>query len=274
MNRILFMGIFVALTITANAQDDIPKDSLTMEWKSMFRNLPEVMIKGSHPIVKVERGLLLYNMPLLLKQLPADNAYEALTRIPGVSDATGNISFLGNEVTLIVNGQATTLTQEQLTERLKAMPAAQLAKAEVMLSAPARYHVRGMAINIVTKDYAGTNQLSGQFIGGLVQTKYAKGFGDLYLSMQRGKFGLDAQYKYVNGNSYGESSRIAGKWGVRLNGSNIFNNKYDTRSVQGNQDYRMKINYNWASVSFAVIYKFGGYKEKNIKKVDTSRMGH
>ena len=274
MNRVLFMGIFVALTITANAQDDIPKDSLTMEWKSMFRNLPEVMIKGSHPIVKVERGLLLYNMPLLLKQLPADNAYEALTRIPGVSDATGNISFLGNEVTLIVNGQATTLTQEQLTERLKAMPATQLAKAEVMLSAPVRYHVRGMAINIVTKDYAGTNQLSGQVIGGMKQSKYAKGFGDLYLSLQRDKFGLDAQYKYVNGNSYGESSRIAGKWGVRLNGSNIFNNWFDTRSVQGNQDYRMKINYNWASVTFAVIYKFGGYKEKNIKKVDTSRMGH
>ena len=42
MNRVLFMGIFVALIITANAQDNIPKDSLTMEWKSMFRNLPEV----------------------------------------------------------------------------------------------------------------------------------------------------------------------------------------------------------------------------------------
>lgn len=274
MSRVLFMGIFVALTITANAQDNIPKDSLTMEWKSMFRNLPEVMIKGSRPIVKAERGMLSYNMPLLLKQLPADNAYEALTRIPGVSDATGNISFLGNEVTLIVNGQATTLTQEQLTERLKAMPAAQLAKAEVMLSAPARYHVRGMAINIVTKDYAGTNQLSGQIIGGMRQNKYANEFGNLYLSLQRDKFGLDAQYKYVNGNSYGESSRIAGKWGVRLNGNNIFNYKYDTRSVQGNQDYRMKINYNWASVTFAVIYKFGGYKEKSIKKVDTSRMGH
>ena len=29
-----------------------------------------------------------------------------------------------------------------------------------------------------------------------------------------------------------------GKWGLRLNGNNIFNNLYDTRSVQGNQDYR------------------------------------
>ena len=207
MNRLFFIGVLVASAITANAQDNAQKDSLTME--SMMHNLPEVMVKGSRPIVKAERGMLSYNMPLLLKQLPADNAYEALTRIPGVSDATGSISFSGNEVTLIVNGQATTLTQEQLAERLKAMPAAQLAKAEVMLSAPARYHVRGMAINIVTKDYASTNQLSGQIIGGMRQNKYANEFGNLYLSLQRGKFGLDAQYKYVNGNSYGESSRIA-----------------------------------------------------------------
>ena len=241
MNRVLFMGIFVALTITANAQDDIPKDSLTMEWKSMFRNLPEVMIKGSHPIVKAERGMLSYNMPLLLKQFPADNAYEALTRIPGVSDATGNISFLGNEVTLIVNGQATTLTQEQLTERLKAMPAAQLSKAEVMLSAPARYHVRGMAINIVTKDYAGTNQLSGQVIGGMKQNKYANEFGNLYLSLQRDKFGLDAQYKYVNGNSYGESSRIANH--PLGNNRVYYNDETGQKSFGITHDYRLGMNY-------------------------------
>lgn len=244
MNRIFFMGIFVALTITANAQDDIPKDSLTMEWNSMFRNLPEVMIKGSRPIVKAERGMLSYNMPLLLKQLPADNAYEALTRIPGVSDATGSISFSGNEVTLIINGQTTTLTQEQLTERLKAMPAAQLSKAEVMLSAPARYHVRGMAINIVTKDYAGTNQLSGQFIGGLVQTKYANEFGDLYLSMQRGKFGLDAQYKLVNGNSYGESSRIANH--PLGNNRVYYNDETGQKSFGITHDYRLGMNYTFS----------------------------
>ena len=207
VNKIFLLGLFLLSVANVKAQTLTHTDSLTME--NMMHNLPEVMVKGSRPIVKAERGMLSYNMPLLLKQLPADNAYEALTRIPGISDATGSISFSGNEVTLIVNGQATTLTQEQLTERLKAMPAAQLAKAEVMLSAPARYHVRGMAINIVTKDYAGTNQLSGQVIGGMKQSKYAKGFGDLYLSLQRGKFGLDAQYKYVNGNSYGESSRIA-----------------------------------------------------------------
>ena len=239
MNRLFFIGVLVASAITANAQGNAQKDSLTME--SMMHNLPEVMVKGSRPIVKAERGMLSYNMPLLLKQLPADNAYEALTRIPGVSDATGSISFSGNEVTLIVNGQATTLTQEQLAERLKAMPAAQLSKAEVMLSAPARYHVRGMAINIVTKDYAGTNQLSGQIIGGMRQNKYAKGFGDLYLSMQRGKFGMDAQYKYINGNSYGESSRIANH---PLGNNRIhYNDETGQKSFGITHDYRLGMNY-------------------------------
>ena len=239
VNKIFLLGLFLLSVANVKAQTLTQTDSLTME--TMLHNLPEVMVKGSRPIVKAERGMLSYNMPLLLKQLPADNDYEALTRIPGVSDATGSISFSGNEVTLIINGQATTLTQEQLTERLKAMPAAQLAKAEVMLSAPARYHVRGMAINIVTKDYAGTNQLSGQVIGGMKQSKYAKGFGDLYLSLQRGKFGLDAQYKYVNGNSYGESSRIANH--PLGNNRVYYNDETGQKSFGITHDYRLGMNY-------------------------------
>ena len=241
-NRFFLISLLFASSITVHAQDNAPKDSLTME--SMMHNLPEVMVKGSRPIVKVERGMLTYNMPLLIKQLPADNAYEALTHIPGISDATGKISFSGNEVTLIVNGQATTLTQEQLTERLKSMPAAQLAKAEVMLSAPARYHVRGMAINIVTKDYAGTNQLSGQAIGGMRQNKYANEFGNLYLSLQRGKFGIDAQYKYVNGNSYGESSLIANH---PLGNNRIhYNDETGQKSFGITHDYRLGMNYTFS----------------------------
>ena len=238
-NKVFLLGLFLLSVANVKAQTQTQNDSLTME--NMMHNLPEVMVKGSRPIVKAERGMLSYNMPLLLKQLPADNAYEALTRIPGVSDVTGSISFSGNEVTLIINGQATTLTQEQLTERLKAMPAAQLAKAEVMLSAPARYHVRGMAINIVTKDYAGTNQLSGQIIGGMRQNKYANECGNLYLSLQRGKFGLDAQYKYVNGNSYGESSRIANH--PLGNNRVYYNDETGQKSFGITHDYRLGMNY-------------------------------
>lgn len=265
MNKFFLTSLLVAAAITANAQDNTTKDSLTME--TMMHNIPEVMVKGSRPIVKAERGMLSYNMPLLLKQLPADNAYEALTHIPGVSNATGNISFSGNEVTLIVNGQATTLTQEQLAERLKAMPAAQLAKAEVMLSAPARYHVRGMAINIVTKDYAGTNQLSGQIIGGMRQNKYANECGNLYLSLQRGKFGLDAQYKYVNGNSYGESSRIANH---PLDNNRIhYNDETGQKSFGITHDYRLGMNYAF-SKNHRLDVAYTGHWDKTCSNSNTT----
>ena len=265
VNKIFLLGLFLLSVANVKAQTLTQTDSLTME--TMLHNLPEVMVKGSRPIVKAERGMLSYNMPLLLKQLPADNAYEALTRIPGISDATGSISFSGNEVTLIVNGQATTLTQEQLTERLKAMPAAQLAKAEVMLSAPARYHVRGMAINIVTKDYASTNQLSGQIIGGMRQNKYANEFGNLYLSLQRGKFGLDAQYKYVNGNSYGESSRIANH--PLGNNRVYYNDETGQKSFGITHNYRLGMNYAF-SKNHRLDVAYTGHWDKRCSNSNTT----
>ena len=265
VNKIFLLGLFLLSVANVKAQTLTHTDSLTME--NMMHNLPEVMVKGSRPIVKAERGMLSYNMPLLLKQLPADNAYEALTRIPGISDATGSISFSGNEVTLIINGQATTLTQEQLTERLKAMPAAQLAKAEVMLSAPARYHVRGMAINIVTKDYAGTNQLSGQIIGGMRQNKYANEFGNLYLSLQRGKFGLDAQYKYVNGNSYGESSRIANH--PLGNNRVYYTDETGQKSFGITHNYRLGMNYAF-SKNHRLDVAYTGHWDKRCSNSNTT----
>ena len=109
-------------------------------------------VKATRPIVKAERGQLVYNMPLLIEKMLADNAYDALTRIPGVNELNGNINYAGKELTLIINGKPTTLNYAQLAERLKAMPASQLAKAKVMLAAPARLHVRGMVINLITKD--------------------------------------------------------------------------------------------------------------------------
>ena len=63
------------------------------------------------------------------------------------------------------------------------------------------------------------------------------------------------------------------KWSVSANGSNLSGNKIDTRSVLGNQDFRMKLN-RMTSGTLSVIYRFGNFKAKQVKKVDTSRMGH
>ena len=163
-----------------------------------------VKVTGDRIFSKAENGHLTYNMPMLLEVYPADNAYEALTRIPGVIDTGESLTFCGQSVTLIINGKATTLSADKVVERLKSMPAAMLAKAEVMPSAPAKYHVRGMAINIVTKDFAGTNQLSGQLMGGWQQNKYGTGYAGGSFIYNHDKLSMDLSYTYTNGSSYGQ----------------------------------------------------------------------
>lgn len=238
---LLFLAV-LAGAFSVKAQTLSKADSLTLE--RMMQNLPEVMVKGSRPIVKAERGALSYNMPQLMKELPADNAYEAITRIPGVSSSEEGIQLFGNSVTLIINGKATTLTQEQLAERLKAMPAGQLAKAEVMLAAPARMHVRGHAINIVTKDYAGTNQTSGQIVGAYRQSKYSLGAAQGYLNMQRGKFGLDAQYQFSDGYTNAQVSHSANH--PLSTGRAAYHDLTRNKNLDITHGYRLGMNYAFA----------------------------
>lgn len=168
-----------------------------------------IQVNGERIVVKAEKGHLTYSIPQLLEILPADNAYDALTRIPGVMDNGDGLTFTGRSVTLIINGKPTTMSAEQVMERLKQMPATQLAKAELLPSAPAKYHVRGMAINVITKDYAGTHQLLGQLEGFYRQNKYGYGRAKGNLIYQHGNFGLDASYAFGYGDAYGKTEHQA-----------------------------------------------------------------
>ena len=200
-----------------------------------------VKVTSERIVSGTENGHLVYNMPMLLQVYPADNAYDALTNIPGVSEMNGNIMFSGQGVTLIINGKPTTLSTDKVVERLKQMPAAMLAKAEVMPSAPARYHVRGMAINIVTKDFSGTNQLSGQLMGGWRQNKYGTGYAGGSVVYNHGKLGIDASYTYTNGTGYGQVEHEANH---PLNGQCVaYGDKTRNRSDGVDHEYRIGMDY-------------------------------
>ena len=213
----------------------------TIRLQPEIYTLNGVQVKGERLIVKAENGHLTYNMPQLLEIMPADNAYDALTSIPGVSEMNGSIMFSGQAVTLIINGKPTTLSAEQVVERLKQMPAAQLAKAEVMPSAPAKYHVRGMAINIVAKDLTGTNQLSGQLMGGWRQSKYGTGYTVGSVIYNQGKISIDASYTYTNGTGYGQVEHEANH--PLGNQSVAYNDKTCNRSDGIDHDYRIGLDY-------------------------------
>lgn len=174
----------------------------TIKMKVDNIKLSNVKVKGILPIVSTEKGNITYNMPLLLEQMPADNAYDALSKIPGLYDNDGSINYGGQEVTLIINGKPTTLSMQQIVEKLKNMPAMQLQKAEIMMSAPSRYHVRGLAINVVTKDFTDTNQISAQIEGIGEYSKYWAGKGKANVLINSGKLTLSANYSLRKGSEY------------------------------------------------------------------------
>ena len=200
-----------------------------------------VQVTGERIVSGTENGHLVYNMPMLLQVYPADNAYDALVSIPGVSEMGGTVMFSGRAVTLIINGKPTTLSADKVVERLKQMPAAMLAKAEVMPSAPAKYHVRGMAINIVTKDFSGTNQLSGQLMGGWRQHKYGTGYAGGSIIYNHGKLGIDASYMFTDGTGYGQVEHEANH---PLNDQRIpYSDKTRNRSDGIDHEYHIGMDY-------------------------------
>lgn len=202
--------IFCISAVTANAQNTTESsqtDSLNMV--NVYETLPEVMITGERPIVKLEDGKLSYNMPVLLERIPADNAFDALKNIPGISVKDESVDFAGQTITLIIDGKVNTMSYEQVVERLKMLPAEQIEKVEFMLSTPARYHVRGASLNILTKRYKGNKHLSGQIEGDYLQSKYASGGTKGNFLYANGKLTLDANYSYTNINNYAEAEHQA-----------------------------------------------------------------
>ena len=152
MKRTLFIIVFTALCFNAVAQS---KDE---KLDSLYYSLPEAMVTGDKPIVKADKGKLIYDLPHIIKDLPVDNAYDAIKELPGVIESNGSFTLAGRGAKVVIDGKVTNMTSDQLNMLLKSIPASSIANAEVMYSAPARYQVRGAMINITLKKADGDKE--------------------------------------------------------------------------------------------------------------------
>lgn len=161
-------------------------------------DLGEVVVQGERPLVRVINGKMTYDMPQLLKNKMASNAYEAILELPGVSEQSDAIQLAGsNGVTVIINGKPTTMTSDQLTTLLKNMPKERIQSAEVMYSAPPQYHVRGAAINLVlSNNLAEIPQLQGQVNTEYSQYHYADYKAGVTLMYSTPKTSTDFMYQF------------------------------------------------------------------------------
>ena len=204
MKRTLFIIVFTALCFNAGAQSQDEK------LDSLYYSLPEAMVTGDKPIVKADKGKLIYDLPHIIKDLPVDNVFDAIKELPGVTEKNGSFTLAGRGVKVVIDGKVTNMSSEQLNTLLKSIPASSIANAEVMYSAPARYQVRGAMINITLKKADDSIAPVVGEVGGKWQYDNRHAFQErASLIVNKGKFSGDILYSHTHGKSFSETGSEA-----------------------------------------------------------------
>lgn len=234
-------------------------DSLRMD--SIIHSLPDVMVKGHRPIVKVKGAALTYDLPQLIKNHPVDNAYEAIKQLPGVGEQDDALTLNAQPVTVMIDGKATTMTSEQLYSLLKSIPTSRIANAEVLYSAPARYQVKGQVINLQLKHNTGITSLQGELFGGYThqnRNRYTERASLLYTNK---KWELDLLYAFSHGlTSHYYNNEFAHT--LTDGTSYSYATRNDNLSRNNKHNIRLGINYNIAKnhrLSFAYTSEIGNH---------------
>ena len=104
MRKTFITSIIMLLSFTANAQE--ATDSVAVAFNdSLFQTLPELLVTGNKPVVKVEGAKLVFDVNQLTKNKPVDNAFDALKHLPGVTPQGDDINLGGMSVALMINGK-------------------------------------------------------------------------------------------------------------------------------------------------------------------------
>lgn len=192
-----------ASTTYAQSQDATVSHADSLRMDSIVHALPEVMVKGECPIVKVVGSKLTYDMPLLLKKESVDNVYDALKLIPGVTDDNGSLTLAGNAFNVLINGKHYQMDAAQLNALLKSLPSNRLKHAEVMYTTPARYEVRGASINLdIASDSSQPDGWQGELTGAWNQQHEAMWSEKAGLIYHKGKLDFDVNYQLNHGKTY------------------------------------------------------------------------
>ncbi len=202
------------------------------------RQLNEVVVKGEKPQVRGEDGIMVVDLPGIVKDKPVNNILEALGYLPGVTNNNGMIWLTGaSDVTIILNGELTNMPLQNLYQLLYTMPIDRLKNVEVMYSAPAKYHVNGAVINVVLKTPTPLDGLQGQIRAGYNQAHYGSYGGALAATYAVEDWTFDLNYGLSRTKSWNQEET----WSNHL---------YNGNRTMIEDDMR-RIGQNWSNTIFA-----------------------
>ena len=160
-----------------------------------IQELSEVVVKGEIPHIKEANGVLIVDLPEIVKDKPVNNVLEALGYMPCITNNNGMIWLTGaSNVTIILNGELTNMPLQNLYQVLNSTPIDRLKDVEIMYSAPAKYHVKGSVINVILKNPTPLEGLQGQVRTGYNQAHYGSYGGALSAMYSIKDWSFDMNY--------------------------------------------------------------------------------
>ena len=196
------------------------------------KQLKEVAVSAARPILKQEVDRISYDVQAD-PESKALTALDMMRKVPLLSvDANDNIKMKGSSnYKILINGRESALMAKDPSDVLKAMPADNIEKIEVITTPPAKYDAEGLTgiINIITKRNAD------QGYNANVSGRYNSVFGPgLYMhgSAKEGKLGVSvfAGVNYNNGFNagFGNNETVFGGQSTDQTGygKNIFHNHF------------------------------------------------
>jgi len=198
---------------------------------------------------------MVVDLPNIVKDKPVTNILEALAYLPGVTAQNGIFSLAGaGSTTIIINGDASQMSLQQLYQLLYSMPVSRLKQVEVMHSAPAKYHVNGAVINVILKTPTALDGLQGQVHAGYGQGHYASFDGGLSLLYATKRWTFDANYSLAKNKTWHSEDMTS--WHTLSDGlhiieeqdrqtvSNLSNTLYGSIGYKINEKSALKAVYN------------------------------
>lgn len=226
-----FIFITILHSIASYAQTVVP-DTISA------RQLDEVVVKGEKPQVRGEDGIMVVDLPGIVKDKPVNNILEALGYMPGVTNNNGMIWLTGaSNVTIILNGELTNMPLQNLYQLLYNTPVDRLKNVEIMYSAPANYHVNGAVINVVLKTPTPLDGLQGQVRAGYNQAHYGSYGGVLAATYALKDWTFDLNYGLTRSKSWSHEETRS-------------NHSHDGKRIMI-EDYMRRIGQNWSNTIFA-----------------------
>ncbi|MDN5289149.1 MAG: TonB-dependent receptor [Mucilaginibacter sp.] len=198
------------------------------------KELKEVTITAVRPVMKQEVDRLTYDVTAD-PESKAVSALDMMRKVPLLSvDGDDKIRLKGSgNYKILINGKESALMAKSPSDVLKAMPATNIEKIEVITTPPAKYDAEGLTgiINIITKKNAD------QGYNGSVNMRYNSVWGpgyNLNATVKQGKFGLSGyagfgSQKEVTGATHNIQTQFLNKSVSSIlnqDGTNTFSGKY------------------------------------------------